>query len=885
MGLCNWVLVLAQASGALWPAATGTARSVCVLLNKAHRRKLFTDINPTISSIPTSIAAHTVKSAETAVTAGPVPAPGDLASEDTSLPGIQQVASIPRFVDTVSNECDYNAFFSRPITFASVTWTSATTGASLGSLYAYLNDQTILRKVIGYSRMRFTLNVRFEFHPTAFHFGLLLFGVDYSNSVSGFQTPWSNGYRARLLMNGPHVFLNAAAPAVMDLQVPFSQGLNYLPLDMASTITATVGTAFSPPVLGYYAVAPLGFSNAAAVPDVVVTIRVWLTDVELTGPTSFTPFSQSGKGRVSELGSTGPVSTTFAAAGAGLAAAAERAPFLGSFLKPFHAIAYLGESVSSLLGFSSPPDVRTPAPVVSRPASSYAVTDAANSAQPLFLNSTAGFTPSTDNLGLAGEDEMALSTWTQRSGHLVAFTWALSDIIAAAIFYIPVSPRFVSYDGTTYISPHPLWYATAPFTKWRGSIIYTFTAVASPQHRGRLRILYDPTTLSTGIGAGESVGHKFNCVLDLEAARSIDVCVAWNSEYTWLSHNMGSSLATGASAGSPCAAAATGSAIARLEDNGGLVVFVEAPLTAPQATNNDITIQVSIRGGPDYMVAGPDAYYLQYWTPITNQAGRGKLSTTAVASTQSDLRVGPQICYINGAPGPVNANAPLVSMGESPVSLRSLVKRYCIYKDVTPTTAITSAAYTYTTLRHSACPAGWWVKDVFENDTAGGHPSVTYLTWFMMGYRLMRGSVRWRVVVVPVYLDDGTKNYSLVMNFPRLWGYAIARATATGASTAIPRLTLCQFDSGAAAGSTVDGVLDISVPILCPLNGINPRYFGQVTPASLGNVAPQPWGYAMEGSMITNTRAVSNVFVAAGDDFTLAGYVGPPALKVRATIT
>jgi hypothetical protein len=809
---------------------------------------------------------------------------GELASEESTLPMTSQTSVVPKFTMYNEPSVSFDEFFARPIILYETSWTSALTFGGFGQPYnTYLNNAAVLRKIYGYSRMRMTMHFRIEFHPTAFHFGNMYIGIDYNYNVGSCRSSVADGWAARQIHHFPHVVLNAAAPATHELSMPFSQNMNYLDITRNLYITTSGPDVYSP-FLVYNCGAALGFSNAAVVPAVAVTIRAWCTDVELKGPTGYAPFSQAGVASFPEIGSKGPISNVLAAVGDGLEAARSRAPNLGPWLQPFHGLASFGAGIASLFGLSSPPDTRTPVPVVMRGSSSYATTDAASSSQALTLLSTSGTSPSSDMLGVSGLDELHMSTWIQAASFLGTFTWTMAGVSGDVLAAFPVSPRFVPYDTATWIMPTSLWYVSAPFSKWRGSMIYTITAYASQQHRGRLRIVYEPVGVAVGT---EPVGQRFNCVFDLDATRTIDLCVAWSHTDTWLDHPMSNAVSAG---GSPARWVATGATYSIFTDNGSLIFTIEAPLTAPQASNNDIQIEILVRGGPDYMLAHPDLGPVQYFTPAVNQAGRGSFPTIVTAPTSSGVKAGPSMCYINGQPQRGDS-VTLASCVESPVSIRSLIKRFCYYKDITSAQAfqLDGDLFTFVSYGINVLPNYQYVVNTVLNDVVNFHPSVGFINWFSIAYRFARGSVRWRFLpFTPAYVANGSAGTSVPnaqLGYTRMFASQTSAGITYTSGSSLPgrALMVTMASGGAIADKTAP--LDVTVHMYSQFNAINPRYSCNIPAGSVSSYDPPPFSVYMEGGFTNATSTTCASYVAAGDDLTFAGFVGPPPLRVRAGIT
>lgn len=801
---------------------------------------------------------------------------GDLAHAETSL--MTSNLAVPRLYPMTTNEVgvNYQAFFARPIVIVQFSWTATHANIAHNLYNLYLNNATILRKLFGYSRIRFKMHLRIEWHPTAFHFGEMVAAIEHKDGSD------NHGYGSYLTLplmayHLQHVVMSAANPRIVEMEVPFLHPEPYVDLLAGGQLT-TPDPAVYLPYLIFNDVVPLGFSNGAAVPEVAVTVRAWLTDVELNGPTGYTPFSQSGPVE----SPVGPVTKVFHAAGALFRAARVAAPSFAPFLRPAEAFAKLGGGVAALLGFSVPSDTRTPAPVRAVDASSYSQVDVGSSSTKLTFSSDATTTVSTIGFGGGGSDEMTLSTWAESESPLFLFPWTLATATGTTIGIIPVSPRFATYDGATWVSATNLMYLCKAFGSWRGDIIYRFRVVCSQQHRGRLRFVYEPG--GAVIGA-EPFGMRSHCVMDLDADREIDLCVSWASNQNWL-HLPHS--ATVSAAGFPAAMSATGTTYNDDADNGALFMIVEAPLIAPQPTNNDVTVFCSIRGGPNFAVADATVTHLLHWTPAVNQSGpvaapRDRAAEPAMARPGMGA-AGPMVCYINGREEG-DGTMGLVTWSESIASIRALVKRFCFYTVLDTDgggVVVESGSSTFTwTLPGMPNPGYRNGDDIALPDACAVRPDWTYLTWFMQGYKGIRGGVRWRARLPPSYRFTTGGVPTVNLDGQRLVAWRSSTSAGGWATGTAGFDEYLMLGNGCTLGSSVEGAVDFELPYDSRSSFVTCRHPETVPYAA-------DWGlkaFSVSANGFLGQENVSKVgpwlMVAAADDTTLLGFVGAPAIRVR----
>lgn len=136
------------------------------------------------------------------------------------------------------------------------------------------------------------------------------------------------------------------------------------------------------------------------------------------------------------------------------------------------------------------------------------------------------------------EDEMVIQNMAKRVSYLGKFEWASTDAPQSApIFEMPVSPTFCNKSAVgvqTLIHRTALCAAVAPFRFWRGSLVYTFKAVCSRYHRGKLAIKFDPNIAqAVVIDSDIDLNKQSQLLWDLQETQSVKVCVNWAFPKAW----------------------------------------------------------------------------------------------------------------------------------------------------------------------------------------------------------------------------------------------------------------------------------------------------------------------------------------------------------------
>jgi hypothetical protein len=204
------------------------------------------------------------------------------------------------------------------------------------------------------------------------------------------------------------------------------------------------------------------------------------------------------------------------------------------------------------------------------------------------------------------------------------------------------------------------------FAAWRGDLIFTFKVVASPYHKGRIRISYDPVS-ATVQTAGDVGSAVFNTILDIGQDSEVEVRIPYQQALAWLALNTAFGIAN-----VPFSTSTTPS-VANTDtyDNGMLSVKVLTLLTAPVATSV-VPILVFVRGAENMEFANP-AEVGQSFTPFQVQS-QDEITEVPMGET-SDV---------------VLLDRNRINFGECVKSLRPLLRRSVLHEFVQPAFSVPS---------------------------------------------------------------------------------------------------------------------------------------------------------------------------------------------------
>jgi hypothetical protein len=270
------------------------------------------------------------------------------------------------------------------------------------------------------------------------------------------------------------------------------------------------------------------------------------------------------------------------------------------------------------------------------------------------------------------------------------------------------------------------------FKSWRGDIIFTFRFIASPFHKGRVRISYDPygTAVQTTSDTGPTV---FNQVVDLGSETEVDVRIPYQQALAWCySYSTFSGLNTPYSTSSTPSVAYTDTF-----DNGILSVKVLTLLSAPVASST-INMQVFVRGAENMEFANPAT--IQYSdSPFAVQ------SAEYVEEKMGEER------SMGENSGVIQLERSRVHFGESVRSVRQLLRRANFVDAIVPTANDTQRGYyLITQTRFPPAPGydtGGW-SSAKGLVATGSNFAINYTS--MLPYHLIsncfiaqRGSMQW----------------------------------------------------------------------------------------------------------------------------------------------
>lgn len=171
--------------------------------------------------------------------------------------------------------------------------------------------------------------------------------------------------------------------------------------------------------------------------------------------------------------------------------------------------------------------------------------DAPDTAGKLSLSVNAEHTLGLQDAGGAGEDELMLSKLAARVSYLHGTEWTsdmpkgeflIGSVVTPSQYMLDeyIKPS-ITYDGGTPHSFGPVpWMLTIPCSHaallarmWRADMEYTINVVASPYHKGRLRVFYEPILTTYSVDPSPPPNLNNSVIIDLAEQSSAVLRVPW----------------------------------------------------------------------------------------------------------------------------------------------------------------------------------------------------------------------------------------------------------------------------------------------------------------------------------------------------------------------
>jgi len=459
---------------------------------------------------------------------------------------------------------------------------------------AFLGNAAVSNKIAGYWALRGDMVVTAMVSSAATYFGL--YNVE---AVCAAGTPLTSVMGVDNAFNSTqdvHALMNLAQSNSVELELPFVSDCDaYCPTDGSGATNWRINVWCLAPVRD--------ITNIAGAPTATITFYGRFKPGYILSIPNYQMKKGTDDRRISKgLGMASKIS-------AGVAAVV---PTIAPFAAAVSAGLAAASSVASALGFTKESDPVEPMPMTRRNFCSLTTTDGKDCSVPLSLIN--GASTSIDPRIGGGEndvDPMAYGALFSRPTVINFNTWTEAMTSLTVLATIPVTPMFGAATGGATQLP-VAGYVGLPFSQWRGTMRYEIFIAASNFHRGKLQVVWTPTT---GTMAHDPTNSTWNCIMDLDVEKSRIFRVGW-----------GSNQLTKA-----CVPRVGTGTLNAAENNGYLTLLIHTPLKS-QAGNSTVYVFTAVSCEDDMRFGVPRVgswsaagTYFEAGVQVQGQIGDGEV--------------------------------------------------------------------------------------------------------------------------------------------------------------------------------------------------------------------------------------------------------------------
>lgn len=802
--------------------------------------------------------------------------------------------------DGVASDADINLFLTRKVKIQEFDWAVGNDFEETFDPWAlYFVNAAVKRKIENYSLFKGELKVSFLINGTPFHAGMLLASYRYLNS--GRVTDSPTGDRLAITRSQrPHLWLNASTCKGGCLCLPFLYPQNFVSLVDPALHSHPIGR------IDINSIVSLRQINAGN-DTVTISIFAELVNYKLSAPTSI-PVALSMPSHLSHIFDLEAQSDEYPSSGVISGPASTIANIAGALtsipsIRPLAiATEFAANSIANFatfFGFSKPINLDDVKFMKNTPVGSLALCEGADSSQKLTVTGKQEISIDPATVDLPPIDELSLKHLTMIESYFDNFSWSVNDAQEDIIFGAKVTPMIElrrSLVSGREIIPTALSFAARPFENWSGTLIFRFQVVASQYHRGRIALVYEP---KGNFSSTDPYNTTFNTIIDLAEGRDFSISIPWQQPYAYGVCDKDDTTVFSQSGG----IAATD-----IHSNGAFYMRVVNQLVVPDGLT-PATILVSVKAGPDLELINPtfEGMDLSPFVPVA-QSQLSSLNNIFEIEAQSAVEVVPEeenapesstSIDVTGGTQITPLEKPLVYYGEKITSFRQLLKRYAPYRAYVglPSGAtFADSDMMRGRFNFQAMPGslGFQPFSAFDTTTTGdpyNFVSANFINYAKGAYTGWRGSIRWKFLPVNSSLASMAvmRRESQVAREEAVPGGLLTSSSfdpGTTTPSSYARSALFHFDpalSGTAItqNRSMDS-LEVEIPYALPLR------FSSTSPEHL-RVGQNNMGTSMPGGSAFQLTATTGVgsrngmiafdtYVAAGEDFTLFGFVGAPVM-------
>jgi hypothetical protein len=580
--------------------------------------------------------------------------------------GFKSVMDSVTEADEAITNADLSNYLARPVRIFTYTWNESDAIGTQNDIQPwrlFFQDAAIKRKLDNYAFIQCDLKIKVLVNASPFYYGATMMSyqplpaLTPSTIVNDTGTRYFIPYSQR-----PHAWIYPSANEGCEMTLPFFLNYNWLRVQTLTDFT-NMGT------LSFQNFTVLDSANGVTGAGVTVQVYAWAENVRVSGPS----VSLSLQARDEY---TGPVSS-IASALAAAAGALGKVPIIGKYATATQ-MGMMGVANGARhLGFTNVPVISDVQPL--RPSSNapIATSEVSYPVEKLTLDPKNELSIDPGVAGLNSTDELSISHLVQKESYLTSTLWSTAQTTDTVLFRSAVTPyQFADdYLSNEKIYMTPMCFVGQHFNGWRGDVIFRFRFVASPYHKGRVRISYDPAGRggTNVVTSANSTSQIFTQLVDLGKDTDVEVRVPYQQALAWLEDPGGFGAEPWSTSTSP-----TFNYNSNLH-NGTIIMRVLTQLTAPVAISS-IRVLVFVRGAENLEFANPGHFTTEssnqysYFAPQSQDEVVQKIVAGTLQSPASERY--------------------LVNYGEAVTSMRQILRRASMvdYQKITAATVTNTLA-------------------------------------------------------------------------------------------------------------------------------------------------------------------------------------------------
>jgi len=420
-------------------------------------------------------------------------------------------------------------------------------------------------------------------------------------------------------------------------------------------------------------------------------------------------------------------------------------------IKPYAKAAYnaigVGLQIASAFGFSrpsNPPEIKH---IMNKPYGNMSQFNVTDTSTKLALDSKNEVTVDPSVCGFGSLDEMTIVSLGKREMLLASFDWNSNRARRDMLQHWAVTPCYAAPSGTSYVCA-PAFYAAVPFRYWRGTVKYRIEVIASPFHRGMLRIVYDPIDdlLEANVAGTKDDNAIYSHIMDITQNKNYEFCVGMGNNKNYL-RTLAIEDAQQVAAGNVDLSGAR----SRFNFSGYVGVQVALPLTSTASSGGgvgNVTVNVYMSMSDDFEVADVVGDAMQGWTPLAVEQSEDKVVMEASGGLVDYMS--PTSACLNMVDEFVDdGRLASIHFGEKITSIRQVLKRFTHYGVSAQSKTSGDQALNFITTMPSFPP--YFGRSAVANYVFGRNNSnvrTSFLNWYAPAFLGWRGSIRWKIATI-----------------------------------------------------------------------------------------------------------------------------------------